>query len=366
VRLSTIETIEAEGLFGRDPMDFPFTFLPVYVRFEQSKPSSKSQTRIIFLQDEGLSASAPMRLYHNRIMRLGQWLSPPMRDGQQLPVSEEFRFIEAANRFLVHEGLCDRLIQPANHALFQTAPEESQKCRFGTFLLPLEGRTEEEVFASFHANHRRDIRRAVRDGAKVRFGQEEIPAFHLVYQKTMERSGLKSTSLLEHQAMASALGPDHLTCAVAYDTDGKPLGGVFGLHTREGFYYFRGASAARPSIPGAVRLATWEMIRLCMRRGIKQYNFVGARLSDVSDSKLGHIQDFKSRFGTTLREGILWKMDLRPSRTRVYDAMNHIRTGYRWLKRGKVISFPDVIDQESSRERGMQSDILSRGESSSA
>jgi hypothetical protein len=344
VKLTSAEAIAPNGFFGTPPEEFPFTFLPAYARFV-----GLSGEKVVFLQHSGLRATAPIRLFPRRVLKCAQWLCPPMREGQVLQSEEEKQFIELGNAVAQRTLSCDRFIQPPNQALFQVAPFRSRSCRFGTYLLPLAGRTEAEVFASFHSTHRRHIRKAIRDGAIVRFGPDVLDAFFRVYQETMARSNQSGSTLDELRCLQEILGPGNMVCVVAFDKKETPLGGVFGPRTRESFYYLFGASTQRPTIPGAVKLAHWELIRDCLNRGVRQYNFVGARLSDVSGTKLEHIQEFKARFGSTLRKGYLWKMDLRPAITSVYEAANGVRKAYRWVRTGSTASYADIIDQEQGR-----------------
>jgi hypothetical protein len=269
-----------------------------------------------------------------------------MRDGHVLTGSEEAAFVDAAIAEIRRLRFCDRLIQPPNQALFQAPPPGSLSCRFGTYTLELEGRTETEVFDSFHSSHRRDIRVAMRRGTIIRSGAEEIPVMSRLHAETMQRAGMPATSLAEFEALHAALGDEGVLCVVAYAPNGEPEGGLFALVTREGAYGQSAGSIARPQEPGAIKLAHWHITRECLSRGVRQYNFVGARLSDVTGTKLEHIQEFKSRFGTTLREGYLWKMDLRPAVTGLYDAASSARRAVRWLRNGSAPMHGDIIDQE--------------------
>src|SRR4030095_8023638 len=111
-------------------------------------------------------------------------------------------------------------------------------------------------------------------------------------------------------------------CATVYDAEGTALGGVFIAYTRYAAFYLHGGSTPDIAVPGAIRLLHWEAIRRLMNEGVQRYDFVGARLSDVSGTKLEAIQRFKSRFGSELVRGEIWKMDVSRSRTALYDSLN--------------------------------------------
>ena len=83
------------------------------------------------------------------------------------------------------------------------------------------------------------------------------------------------------------------------------------------------------------------MITELKKRGVKKYDFVGARLSDVSGTKLAGIQKFKKRFGGELKRGYLWKKDINLMKCKLFDLALKVK-----LKL-KGVSMPkDIIDQE--------------------
>jgi lipid II:glycine glycyltransferase (peptidoglycan interpeptide bridge formation enzyme) len=79
-------------------------------------------------------------------------------------------------------------------------------------------------------------------------------------------------------------------------------------------------------------------------KGVKEYDFVGARLSDITNTKLEGIQNFKKRFGSELVKGYLWKLDIDKTKCKTYDSLLKIKCKLKGTK------FPkDIIDQELSK-----------------
>ena len=68
--------------------------------------------------------------------------------------------------------------------------------------------------------------------------------------------------------------------------------------------------------------------------GVRQYDFVGARIDPDKGSKQEAINSFKRRLGGRLRCGYMWKYDLRPLGSLAYSL------GVRLLRGG------DIVDHE--------------------
>lgn len=324
--------------------NWPFVFLPDYSRL---LPPGSS---LIYLRDDSLGAVAPLRLWRNRILRLGQWLYPPLVGGRAMQARDEAIFVDRALKVLKHGRMCDRLVQPPNFAIFQSIPAGAIGCAFGSYRIELDARSEDDVFRSFHQHHRRGIRQAAAKGARVRTGSQEIQIFHKLHQETMARAGLLCPPCEEFERMYREFGTQ-VRCCVAYDDSGQAQGGVLGTVTRAGFYFLFGASVVRPNPAGAIKLAHWEMIRQCIREEVRVYDFVGARLRSDLNEKLSNIQEFKARFGSKLVEGYLWKADLNRIRTTTYNVANELRAVSRMIRRGKTGRQIDIIDQEIAHGR---------------
>lgn len=344
MRLEYLAGPESQSGSIRCDGNWPFVFLPGYSGL--LPPGSC----FAYLRDDSLGAVAPLRLWRNRILRLGQWLYPPLVDGRAMQTADEAVFVTRALEVLRQGRVCDRLVQPPNYAIFQSIPTGAIGCAFGSYRIELEARSEEEVFGSFHQHHRRGIRQAIAKGAVVRSGVQEIRVFHKLHQETMERAGLFHPPCEQLERMYREFEAQ-VRCCVVYDHAGTPQGGVFGTATRAGFYFLYGASVARPNPAGAIKLAHWEMIRQCIREGVRRYDFVGARLRPDLSEKLSNIQEFKARFGSELSRGYLWKVDLDRIRTTTYNVANGLRAVSRMIGSGKTGKQLDIIDQEIAHGR---------------
>ena len=140
--------------------------------------------------------------------------------------------------------------------------------------------------------------------------------------------------------MAKQLGGNNVLCGVSY-VRGKPQAGLFIPYTAYSGYYLHGAMAAKMDNPGAMDYLQWEAIRILKIKDVKQYDFVGARLSNVTGTKLEGIQNFKKKFGGELLQGHLWKMDIDAMQCKIFDGLLKVN---RTLK--GAVKHKDIIDEE--------------------
>ena len=92
---------------------------------------------------------------------------------------------------------------------------------------------------------------------------------------------------------------------------------------------------------GANHLLFWEAIKYAKQKGIKYFDFIGARINPIPGSKQEEIQKFKKHFGEELIKGFLWKMPINKFKYSFYNFL--IRIEY-LFKLKKFIG--DIIDQE--------------------
>jgi hypothetical protein len=79
--------------------------------------------------------------------------------------------------------------------------------------------------------------------------------------------------------------------------------------------------------------------------GVKRYVFGGCRLSDTQGTKLDEIQEFKLRFGSSIKKGYIWKMDLDSFYCKMFDLL----IAFQCKLRGAKVPV-DTIDYEKDRE----------------
>lgn len=204
--------------------------------------------------------------------------------------------------------LCDFISKPQSNAVFAVAPSGSTSCPWGTYEVRID-RSDEELLKAFHGKHRNVINKAMRDGVTV-----EILGDLRVAQETIRDTLLRQKlpyypSLSFVQELSERL-PGQLLVMAAYAD--KALQGVALVpFDSDRGYYLSGGSIARPAT-GALNLLQFEIMRHLRDRGVSVYDFVGARLEVEPGSKFEGIQNFKARFGCTLREGKAFRVVFSP------------------------------------------------------
>lgn len=142
-------------------------------------------------------------------------------------------------------------------------------------------RTEEELFARYHSNHQRSIRKAQKHGLEFRVLEESearahLEAFYRLYRATMERLGALpyyyfSTEYLER--LFSRFGPSALLGAVF--REGRMISAALCLREGSTLVYHLGASD-EASLPLGTNTFQFHHIALWARRdGLRAFHLGG-------------------------------------------------------------------------------------------
>lgn len=318
-----------------DPGHFPFFYQENYSLYL----AEKDEKGVGVISDAHGNSMA-VRLWRLRFISVVQPLYPPLdRSGRRLSEEKELQFNNQFVNFVRKRNLAQKISQPENFCIFKTVPKGAISAPFGTYFLDLEKHTEEELFANMHPKHRNVIRNAERKDVAVKFGKETLEDFYELYKDTTARSGIYCEPFSYFKDQYEYM-PENMLCGVSY-ADGVPQGGIFIPYSAFGAFYTHGASARQINVTGSVNLLHWEAIKYFKKKGIKRYDFVGARLSDISGSRLEGIQQFKSRFGAELEKGYIWKKNLDRFENLVFDLASYSKQrmkGYTPVM--------DIIDEE--------------------
>jgi hypothetical protein len=293
----------------------------------------------VFACDASSRCFVPIVLFPRKFMKLATILAPPADGaGARVAAEDERMVLDALTKHLARGRLAHRLTQPTNWSLFQAAPAAARTAPFGSYVLSLD-QGSDAIWKRLHPKNRNVIRSAEKAGVKVVEGKDQLEAAFLLYRATMERNRLAHEPL----DFVAALFDSHdfdMFCGVAY-VDERPVAALLAPYNHHAAYYLLGGTAEQIEINGANNLLHFRAIQAFAARGAGRYDFVGARLGQVSNERLRGIQRFKSRFGAELHSGILWKQDLSPAICRGYDALVGLRNAA--MKRAPAL---DIIDQE--------------------
>jgi lipid II:glycine glycyltransferase (peptidoglycan interpeptide bridge formation enzyme) len=311
--------------------DWPFQFLSEFSRFHNYYYGNK----IILLYDVDLDAYMPLRLYNLVIVHPAQILHAPVRNAQELSAEEQLIFFNKMIRFLKDWGQTERLLQPHPYGILATYPENSRHCEFGTYVIDLASQSEEEIFSRFHPKYQKAVMHSIKHNATVRFGKSTLEDFFSVYKSTMIRAKLEYDKIEYFESLYDYLGENRVCSGVVYD-EGVPVSGIFVINTHYAALLTHAGTAGESRLYGAAKLLNLEMMKRLKKQGILKYDFVGVRLNNKNPSLEG-IFRFKKGFGGELKRGYLWKIDIDPYRSKIYQILNKVRTKNKDVK--------DIIDQ---------------------
>ncbi|PTX59356.1 lipid II:glycine glycyltransferase (peptidoglycan interpeptide bridge formation enzyme) [Melghirimyces profundicolus] len=168
------------------------------------------------------------------------------------------------------------------------------------FRLPLKGRSLEDVFAGFHTNWRRNVRKAEKQGVKVTVGgEEELPEFYELLKVTAQRDNFVVRNYSYFETMYRSLkreDPNRIQLYLAR-YDGKLLASTIAIHANGHTWYLYGASGneMREKMPN--HAIQWRMIQDAHEMGAHTYDFRGISHTLDESNPLYGLLRFKLGFG---------------------------------------------------------------------
>ncbi|MEO8762225.1 MAG: peptidoglycan bridge formation glycyltransferase FemA/FemB family protein [Bacteroidia bacterium] len=314
---------------------YPYFYYSSYALFVKQ---SEKKNIIIFVDENKNTICC--KLWKNKFLNYVQLIYPPLdKNAERVFEKDEKLFLENLIEYFIKNKLCNRICQPENFAIFNTVPDDAISSPFGTYVLNLSEYTKDELFKKLHTKHRNVIKNAEKNNVELKYGRKYIDDFYLLYKQTMQRSNMYCQDISYFQNFYNSM-PDNIICGVAYYNN-IPQGALFMPFTKYSAFYLYGASAEKMEINGVITYLHWNTIKMLKEKDVKRYDFVGARLSDVTGTKLHGIQQFKERFGGTLEKGFLWKMDINKLKCVLFDTLVNLK-----LKVIRIDIPKDIIDQE--------------------
>lgn len=322
--------INPENIFSDEsPLQFQKGFSLFYQNYMNSE--------VKILYSENLNAFIPVRYFKLKVFRFAQILHAPVINDMELEASMQQQFFEELVSFHREQQLCQRFIQPHPYGILKAVPAGAQSCPFGTYINQLDTMTDTELLHSFDPKYRKSVNHAEKNGAIIRFGRDQFSAFHDLYKQTTARAGIHCDPVAYFDALYKYLGQDNIEIGVVYDQE-QPIGAILLLYTKYAALCTHAGSGGESKLYGGMKLLHYKMMQHLKAKGVKVYDLVGVRINSNNEALEG-IFRFKKGFGGALKEGYLWKMDIAPVQTKVFDLMMKIR--YRTTMR-------DIIDEESN------------------
>lgn len=312
-----------------DIEEFPPFYLPEYY--------IDQKTELMFFVER--EVVIPLSFSKHYFLKNVQVLFPPLLKNKRLDETEERFFLNHCIQYLSEHKLADRILPSQTYCVFKSFPDNSIFCPIGTYYLDLSCSIE-ELWMKMHSKHRNVIRNAEKKGCELKIGINQLNVFYDLYVETMKRGSLPFYPFEYFLSLKKNMKDSNLICVVAYFNN-KAQGALLMPYSIYGAYYIYGSSAENVELTGINNYMHWEVIKFLKKNGVLRYDFVGARLSDISNTKLQGIQMFKERFGSILEIGFLWKVDFN-FKCKIYDFL--VRSKSFILFRKQV--YQDIIEQE--------------------
>jgi hypothetical protein len=288
----------------------------------------------------------PYRIYKKYFFRFLQFMYSPCKANETISAAEEKEFLNAVVTHLKEKKFCQRIIMPFVYNVFNAYPDGSTFCNFGQIYLDIEGKNIEELFSKFDAKYRTQIRQVLSNAERVesRTGIAELENVYKIYKAVHEAQGLYHDSLQHFLNMHSTHQDKNMFILNVYCDNSHEGGTIVTFNTNEA-YYLNSGVARKTIIRGSNRYLQYEVLKFLIDHGVKRYVFGGCRLSDTQGTKLDEIQEFKLRFGSSIKKGYIWKMDLDSFYCKMFDLL----IAFQCKLRGAKVPV-DTIDYEKDRE----------------
>lgn len=166
------------------------------------------------------------------------------------------------------------------------------------YVLELKGQTAEELFSEFRSGHRWQMRRAEKDGVRVReLGEGELKILKAIAAEAGERHGFLDPELEYYRSMKEYFGKQvkfvvaEIPAAklrqerekaegpevTVEDGEMVPLAAAMFVNDGREMVYLYSGSARKYQKYGGAHLIQWEMIKEALATGCERYNFYGVR-----------------------------------------------------------------------------------------
>jgi len=162
------------------------------------------------------------------------------------------------------------------------------------FVIPLAGRSEDDVLKGMNQLWRRNIKKAAKEGVVVEPGtRSDLKAFHDLYAHTAERDHFTPRGLAYFETMYDALSaeaPGRITLWLARH-DGDLVASTIAIRVGTHAWYSYGASSTEKREVRGSNAVQWAMIRDALAKGAEVYDLRGITDTlDAADSHVGLIQ----------------------------------------------------------------------------
>jgi len=221
-------------------------------------------------------------------------------------IDKEKRFLNKMIEFVQNQNICDFIAKPQANVFFNICPDNVECIKWGTYVTNIQ-KNDEELLKSFHSKHRNVIRKAIKEGVVV----EETNNTELTYENIKTTLLRQKSPFYPSIKYINCLEKSNALLLLIAKKDNIVQGSALIVYDNERGYYMYGGSVLKP-FSGSINLLQYEAMKILRDKGVKKYDFVGARLCVEKGSKYEGIQRFKSRFGAEIEKGYVFRKVFNP------------------------------------------------------
>ena len=246
-----------------------------------------------------------------------------------LTKEDEKIFLNKMIKFLKKQNICDFIYKAQSNVIFDICPDGADCVKWGSYIKNIE-LDDEKLLMSFHSKHRNVIRKAIKENVKVKI-TDNVDLIYKNIKETLKRQNSIHYPSKEYLQKLSDLKNNTLFLIAEYNNNIQ--GSAVIIYDTQKAYYMYGGSIQRP-LTGSVNLLQYEAMKILRDKGVKEYDFVGARINPPKNSKYEGIQRFKQRFGSELKEGYTFRYVFHPLKFKLFNIISslYLRTkGYKYI-----------------------------------
>lgn len=249
---------------------------------------------------------------------------------ENLTLDNEKHFLDEMVDFLKNEKLCDFVYKAQSNVIFNVCPKDSDCVPWGSYEVDI-FLNDEGLLKSFHGKHRNVIKKAMNDGVKINISSD-IELIQKMIADTMTRQNVIHFPSLEYLNKLQSSISENLLFLTAVKDEKLEGVGIF-IYDNEKAYYMYGGSSQNP-YTGSMNLLHFEAMKFFREKGVKKYDFVGARINFEKGSKYEGLDRFKNRFGGKLIQGYSFRIIINSFKYKMFNILTKVylkMKGYHYI-----------------------------------
>lgn len=269
-----------------------------------------------------LKCILPYTVIKKTIFRMVRFRVETMPVERELSINEEKAFLNSSVKYFRSIGV-DMIIPATTNTIFRTYPDGADAAPYGSYIIDLQ-QSEDDLWHNIDRRKRQQINKAIKAGVTIRDGSDNLKEAYDLIVDTFKRSRLPFMSQEDFKAYIGGLGENGKVIIADYNGVAQSYV-VFGFSDYCVYAIYAGNVDNQQ--PGANQLIYWEAIRRFKNLGVRQYDFVGARINPEKGSKQETINRMKRHFGAQLKQGYIWKYPIKPLKYKFYLIASRWRSG---------------------------------------